>query len=86
MVNHQEIVSRRLEQIDTKLEWPREGPLLETDSNKCQRPKTGPLFESPPRPLLKTDPWAEAPTRSVLSEHSNQLNCLNSVASLCMGI
>ena len=36
--NHQEIISRRLEQMytlsDTRLEWPREGPLFELDSNK----------------------------------------------------
>ena len=39
---------------DTRLEWPREGPLFESDSNKRQGAKTGPLFESPPRPLLKS--------------------------------
>ena len=40
--------------FDTKLKWPGDGPLLESDSNKRWRPKTGPLFESPPRPLLKS--------------------------------
>ena len=39
---------------DTRLEWPREGPLFELDSNKRPGAKTGPLFESPPRPLLKS--------------------------------
>ena len=39
---------------DTRLEWPREGPLFESDSNKCQGPKMGPLFESHLRPLLKS--------------------------------
>ena len=39
---------------DTRLEWPREGPLFELDLNKRQGPKTGPLFESPPRSLLKS--------------------------------
>ena len=36
--NHQEIINRRPEQIytsfDTRLEWPREGPLFELDLNK----------------------------------------------------
>ena len=54
--NHQETISRRPEQMytssDTRLEWPREGPLSESDSNKRQGAKTGPLFKSPPRPLL----------------------------------
>ena len=43
---------------DTRLEWPKEGPLFESDSNKSRGGgggKTGPLFESPPRPLLKSD-------------------------------
>ena len=40
---------------DTRLEWPGEGPLFESDSNKRRGgPKTGSLFESPPRPLLKS--------------------------------
>ena len=39
---------------DTRLEWPREGPLFESDSNKCRGAKTGPLFESARRPLLKS--------------------------------
>ena len=39
---------------DTKLDWPGEGPLFESDSSKCWGgAKTLPLFESPPRPLLK---------------------------------
>ena len=40
---------------DIRLEWPGEGPLFESDSNKRWGTKTGPLFESPPRPLLKSD-------------------------------
>ena len=56
--NHQETISRRPEQMytssDTRLEWLREGPLFESDSNKRQGAKTGPLFESPPWPLLKS--------------------------------
>ena len=37
------------------LEWPREGPSFEPDSNESQEGgKTGLLFESPPRPLLKS--------------------------------
>ena len=56
--NHQEIISRKLEQMyalsDTKLEWPGEGSLFESDSNKRRGPKTGPLFESSTRPLLKS--------------------------------
>ena len=39
---------------DTKLEWPRAGPLFESDSNKY-RDKTKPLFESRSGPLLKLD-------------------------------
>ena len=41
---------------DTRLEWPREGPLFELDLNKRRGSKTGPLFESPPRSLLKSGP------------------------------
>ena len=56
--NHQEIISRRLEQMytasDTRLEWPRERPLFESYSNKRQGAKTRPLFESPPWLLLKS--------------------------------
>ena len=52
--NHQEIISRKLEQIytssDRRLEWPGEGPLFESDSNK----RRGSLFEPPSRPLLKS--------------------------------
>ena len=46
---------------DTRLEWPREGPLFESDSNKRQGVKTGPLFESPPGPSLKSGllPWTD---------------------------
>ena len=32
---------------DTRFEWPGEGPLFESDSNKRQEANTGPLFESP---------------------------------------
>ena len=43
--NHQEIINRRPEQIftsfDTRLEWPREGPLFELDLNKRQGSKRG---------------------------------------------
>ena len=39
---------------DTRLEWPGEGPLFESDSNKRQGAITGPLFDSPARPLLKS--------------------------------
>ena len=56
--NYQETISRRPEQMytsyDTRLEWPGEGPIFESDSNKHQGAKTGPLFESSPRPLLKS--------------------------------
>ena len=52
--NHQEIISRRLEQMQTSSDTKLEGPLFESDSNKRQGAKTGPLFESPPRPLLKS--------------------------------
>ena len=49
--NHQEIISGRLEQMyilsDTRLEWPGDGPLFESDSNKRQGAKTWLLFESP---------------------------------------
>ena len=38
---------------DTRLEWPGEGSLFESDSNKRRGPKTGPLFESPPRSSLR---------------------------------
>ena len=63
--NHQEIIYRRLAQMytssDTRLEWPKEGPLLESHSNKHRGPKTGQLFASAPRPLLSQacSPWAE---------------------------
>ena len=56
--NHQEIISRSLEQMytssDTRLEWPGKGPLFESNSNKRWGPKAGPLFQSPPWPLLKS--------------------------------
>ena len=43
--NHQEIINRRPEQMytsfDTRLEWPREGPLFELDLNKRRGPKRG---------------------------------------------
>ena len=56
--NHQETISRRHEQMytpsDIRLEWPGEGPLFQSDSNKRQGATTGPLFESPPRSLLKS--------------------------------
>ena len=43
--NHKETISRRPEQMytlsDTRLEWPGEGPLFESDSNKHQGPKRG---------------------------------------------
>ena len=56
--NHQEIMSRRLEQkytsSDTGLEWPGEGPLFESGPDKRRGSKTGSLFESLPRPLLKS--------------------------------
>ena len=43
--NHQEIINRRPEQMytsfDTRLEWPREGPLLELALNKRRGPKRG---------------------------------------------
>ena len=49
--NHQEIISRRLEQMytssDTRFEWPGEGSLFESDSNKRQGGKMWALFESP---------------------------------------
>ena len=43
--NHQETINMRPEQMytsfDTRLEWPGEGPLFESDSNKRQGPKRG---------------------------------------------
>ena len=58
LARYQEIASRRLEEMytssDTRLEWPGDGPLFESDSNKRQGAKTEPLFKSPPRPLLKS--------------------------------
>ena len=39
---------------DTRLEWPREGPLFELDLNKRRGLKMGLLFESAPRSLLKS--------------------------------
>ena len=43
--NHQEIINRRPKQMytsfDTRLEWPREGPLLKLDLNKRRSPKRG---------------------------------------------
>ena len=54
--NHQETISRRPELMhtssDKRLEWLGEGPLFESDSNKCPGLNTGPPFESPSRPLL----------------------------------
>ena len=54
--NHQEIISRRLEQMctpsDTELEWPREGHYSSRTQINAGA-KTGPLFESLPRTLLK---------------------------------
>ena len=56
--NYQEVISRRHKQMytssDTRLEWPGEGPLFESDSNKPRGPKTELLFASPLRPLLKS--------------------------------
>ena len=56
--NHQEIISRSLEQMytssDTRLEWPRGGLYLSWTETNAKEPKTGPLLESPPRPLLKS--------------------------------
>ena len=56
--NHQEIIlSRRLEQMytssDTRLEWPRKGPLFESDSN-ARGPKWDHYLSLSPRPLLKS--------------------------------
>ena len=57
----QETISRRPEHMytssDTRLKWPREGPLFGSDSNKRRRLEMGPLFESPSRPLLKSSLW-----------------------------
>ena len=43
--SHQKIINRRLEQMyassNTRLGWPGEGPLFESDSNKRQGPKQG---------------------------------------------
>ena len=39
---------------DTRLEWPGEGPLFESNSNKRWGANTALLLESPPRPLLKS--------------------------------
>ena len=54
---HQETISRRPEQMytpsDTRLEWPRKGPLFESDSNKRWGNKIRPLFESPPGSLVR---------------------------------
>ena len=56
--NYQGTIGRRPEQMytssDTRLEWPEDGPLFKSDSNKRQGTKTGPLSESPPGPLLKS--------------------------------
>ena len=53
--NHQEIISRRLEQMysssDTRLEWPGERPLFEQVSNKRRGGKTGPLLITPHSPF-----------------------------------
>ena len=53
--NHQEIISMRLEQMytssDTRLEWPGEGPLFRSDSNKHWGVKTGPLLITPHLPF-----------------------------------
>ena len=53
---HQETTSRRPEQMhtppDTRLEWPGEGPLFQSDLNKRRGAKVGLLFESPPKPLI----------------------------------
>ena len=84
--NHQEIISRRLEQMytssDTRFEWPGERPLLESDSNKLQGAKTGPLFESP-RLLLKSglQPLFRFDTYQTISGRLEQV-CLLSDARL----
>ena len=53
--NHQEIISRRLEQMytssDARFKWPGEGPLLEYNSNKRWWVKTGPLLITPHLPF-----------------------------------
>ena len=55
--NHQEIINRRPEQLytssDTRLEWPREAPLFDLDSNKRRGPKWD-HFKSHPKPSLKS--------------------------------
>ena len=77
--NHQEILSRRLQQMytssDTRLEWPGEGPLFESDSNKRHGAKTGPLFESSPRPLLKSglQPLFRYGTHQTISDRLEQV-------------
>ena len=59
--DHRKTINRRPEQMYTsfvtRLEWPGEGPLFESDSNKRQGAKTGSVFESLLRPLLKSGLW-----------------------------
>ena len=46
---------------DTRLEWPGERLLFESDSNKRRGPKIGPLFESPPGPLFHQETISRRP-------------------------
>ena len=51
--NHQEIINRRPEQMytssDTRLEWPREGPLFQLDLKKCRGQNVD---------TIRVTPWA----------------------------
>ena len=58
MVPRRKTKCRKPEQMytlsDTRLEWPEEGPLFWSDSNKHQEAEMGPFSESHFRPLLKS--------------------------------
>ena len=60
--NHQEIISRRLEQMytssDTRLEWPGKGPLFESDSNKRQGAQNGVTIRVTSQAIIEVMPAA----------------------------
>ena len=61
---------------DAGLEWPKEGPLFQSDSNKRPGSKTGPLFESLPRPLLKSGLSRYGTHQETLSRRPEQMYTL----------
>ena len=60
--DHQEVISGSLEQMytssDTRLEWPRDGPLFYSDSNKRQGGENGFIIRVTSQPIIEVRPTA----------------------------